>query len=526
MSRASVLGGESAKRGFFGGGPSRRRTTALVGSTAVGLVLVLWLDMVGVVLAVVIVATAVLAASGRAGHSPLERLVARQRLRDGRRRGTDVFEPFDSERWDELVQAGDRRSRKQAAAMRQMPDGADGMGWLDLRSGVPGVAWHVPFGEESYLSVAFEISGQLQGLESQASVDAAAEAFGRFQASLGSLSSLATGVQTLTRVLPPDSALHERWVLDQLDHGAPPVLLRSYDELVRHMSAGAMVQRHFVVVRWPRSAQFDAAAARYGQGRDGWRLLMRDEVESVARRLQVARLGTVRVLTARQTAAVIRHMQNPSWPVDQVSDVDATNFGQAGRNERDAHVVIAPGPSGALETWYHRTAMLPAEGLAVAARDSLWVMPILTGLRAPVIRTLSFNRIIVPTGKATRDARNDVVADQADRISRQRSGKLADDETDVRLSAAQRRRNDLRPGSGHAGVEWVTHLTVSARSRDELEANVRLVSEACETGLGQEWLRWMDSYQSAASGLTWPIARGIESTRQTFGDRLERRLAN
>ena len=45
------------------------------------------------------------------------------------------------------------------------------------------------------------------------------------------------------------------------------------------------------------------------------------------------------------------------------------------------------------------------------------------------------------------------------------------------------------------------------------------------TGLGIERLDWLDSYQSAASGTTWPIARGLAPTPVSPGSRLMTRLA-
>lgn len=525
MTRTAVLGGETSRRGLLGGGMTTTRKVWLGTAVAVGMVLTILFQLVGIVAAIVMVGAAYVLTAGQEGRSPLDRLVGKRRLKAAAKRGTDTFTPFDQARWDELAATKGSAARRDAAALRQMPDGADGMGWLDMSPQSPGIAWHSPVGEAPYLSVCFSVTGQMRGIESEASLDGAAEAWGKFQASLGSLSSLATGVQTLTRVLPPDSARHENWVKQNLDRTAPVDLLRSYDHLLKHMSAGSMIQRHYVVVTWPRNGQFAAAAAQYGPGRDGWRALMAHEITSITRRLVAAREGQVRVLTARQTAGVIRHMQNPDWPIDQASDIDPTRFGLAALPAGGAHLVVSPGPDGQERTWYHRTALISAGAMATSARSPLWLLPVLTGMRRPIVRTISFTRVVIPSGQAKRAARKDVVADRSDRESRRKAGRLADDETDMRLGAAERRKNDLRAGSGHAGVEWIGNITVSARTEAGLAQAVRLVAEACDSGLGVEHLEWLDSFQPAASGLTWPIGRGLRPTKSTFADRVERRVA-
>ena len=54
-----------------------------------------------------------------------------------------------------------------------------------------------------------------------------------------------------------------------------------------------MVQRHFITVSWPVTTAFVDAAAKYGEGRDGWRGLMGQEIASTVRGLEEARLGVI-----------------------------------------------------------------------------------------------------------------------------------------------------------------------------------------------------------------------------------------
>lgn len=530
MNRTSILGGEAGRRGFFGAGHSRARTVGLFIATPVGMLMALVQPVPNFFIGLGLVGAVWIATANTHNGSWLSRWTTRFRIHDAKKRGVDRFEPYSQAAWDvtlENAKTDPKGARREAAALRQMPDGADGMGWLEMRRGQPGIAWHAPVGEEQYLSVAFAVTGQIKGIESQTSLENAAAAWGRFQASLGSTVSLARRVQTLTRVLPPDSARHEAWVKENLDPGAPVELLRSYDQLLRQMQIGAMIQRHYVVVCWPVTPAFKVAAARFGKGREGWRALMAGEVPSIQRRLVAARMGTVEVLTARQSAAVIRHMQNPDFPIDQSADVDPVNFGlPSPRVDRSAHIVESIDPAtGEQVEWWHRTARISGQHMSTGERTSLWTLPVLTGLARPIVRTLSLQRVIIPAGEAKRAARRDAVSDMSEQVAQAKARQLVDEDSEVRLSAAQRRVRDLRPGSGHHGVEWIGHLTISARSRDDLAQAVRVLSEAADTGLGVSRLEWLDSFQPAASGTTWPIGRGLRSSGRTVSDKLADQLA-
>ena len=90
---------------------------------------------------------------------------------------------------------------------------------------------------------------------------------------------------------------------------------------------------------------------------------------------------------------------------------------------------------------------------------------------------------------------------------------------------AQRRSADLAAGSQHHGVDWIGFVTISAPTRDDLGQASRQLEEACATGLGIERLDWQDSFQSAASGTTWPIGRGLRPSGSTLATRAINRLA-
>lgn len=540
--RATVryLGGESGHRSFFGGMHSRSRVILIGVFIVAGLVLTPILGWPGVAVAVIGVGVVLLVTATTHRGSILERRTRASRWAHRVAEGTDAFEPYNTAAWDQATEAlaaarqlrGSARrqavssARRVLTALRPNPDGCDGMGWLQYERGEPGIAWHAPVGEAQYVSVTFVVAGQLRGIESSAVMNRAAEGWGAFLASRAAPSVLVGEVQTMTRVLPADTALQEFWVAGNLDPSSPGEAVASYEEVLRRTGDDAMVQRHFITVNWPITPAFLDAAAKHGVGREGWRALMVQEIASTVRGLQDAKLGAVEVLSARQATAVILHQQNPSRPIDFVGDVTPAQLGVSSYDEFSAHVVQGVDPvTGESVEWWHRTAAIRADALATAPRTQLWVLDLLIGRDMPFIRSVSFHLHLVPAGDAKAAARQDLVRDAAESLSRQQAGKFDTADTDVAMSAAHRRHEDLVSGSQHHGAEWVGYVTISAATRDELARSSRQLEETCAVALGIERLDWMDSYQSAASGTTWPIGRGLATSHRSLSARMYARVA-
>lgn len=190
-----------------------------------------------------------------------------------------------------------------------------------------------------------------------------------------------------------------------------------------------------------------------------------------------------------------------------------------------AHVTETRTSTDELVEWWHRTAKISAENLATAPREQLWVLDLLVGRDLPFIRSIAFHLHLIPAAEAKAAAKRDLVRDAAEVISKRQGGDIDIDETTLALTAARRRSRDLIAGSHHHGANWVGYITVTARSRDELAQASRQLEDTCSSGLGIERLDWMDSYQAAAMGATWPIARGITPNSSALSARLYRRLA-
>ena len=540
--RATIryLGGETGHRSFFGGTHSRTRIALIALFIVGGMILTPLIGWPGLLIGVVGCGTTFLLTTKTHRGTIIDRRVRRTRWKRRVQVGTDAFEPYEVGRWDQAEQAmretqnlrGRARTqarwqaRRSLTAIRSTPDGCDGMGWLQHGRGEPGIAWHAPIGEQPYLSVTFAVSGQLCGIESTAVMTRAADGWGTFLASRAAPSVLVGNVQTMTRVLPADTAMQEFWVANSLDTDTPTEAIRSYEEVLRLTGEDAMVQRHFITVSWPLNSAFADAASKYGTARAGWRALMQQEIVSTVRGLTEARLGEVETLTARQTVAVLLHQQNPSRPIDYVADVDPAEVGVSSHDEFSAHVVSGVNPmTGTASEWWHRTAAIRADALATAPRTQLWLLDLLIGRDLQFIRSVSFHIHLIPASDAKAAARQDLVRDAAESLSRQEAGQFDTDETDVAMSAARRRSGDLVAGSHHHGAAWVGYVTISATNRDELARSSRQLEETCATSLGIDRLDWLDSYQSAASGTTWPIGRGLAAERSSLSARIYARLA-
>jgi hypothetical protein len=550
------VGGESGHRSFFGGTHSKSRIIGIAIFVIGGMVgMILGGGIPLLIAALVGVGLTMLVTQRTHNGTIQERRRKRSRWAARKRLGTNVFVPYNVAGWDQIQSAAgsaDKAERRAAeVASRQMranPDGSDGMGWLQYGSNMPGIAWHAPVGEQPYLSVAFSVSGQLRGMETAGALNRAATSWGKFLAHRAAPVSLIRDVQTLTRVLPPDTAKHDIWYNSKREArpvGADDASLAlwdaqqlSYAEVRRRAAADAMVQRHFVVLSWPLSPLFVESAAKYGPGRDGWRALMAEQIEASLHGLREARMGQVNYLTARQTAAVIMHQQNPSIPIDlrSAKHITPLSVGIGAHDEYSAHVVdggydptvLADGD--AIEaapavTWWHRTAAIHGEDLASAGRSPLWTLDLMIGRELGFIRSVSFHMHLVPAAQAKAAARQDVVRDAAGLYAQKKKGVIVSDESEGLLSAAERRRRDLAAGSHHHGVSWIGYVTITAPTREDLAQASRRLESVCDTGLGVDRLDWQDSFQGAASGTTWPIGRGLRPDNTTTATRLMNTLA-
>jgi hypothetical protein len=516
----AVLGGESKTRGTFSGRGSRGVLIAWVALAAFAIFLIFTLELPGLVLALISAGVLRLLTLSRGGeHTLLHHVQDRRRMRFIRRHGFQDFAPVD---WRPEDLRLTRKTRKQYNAYRDWPDGVDGLHFLEQRPGRAAVAYHYPTDEAPYFSVAFSVDGPIVGLAGDTVLEGVQESFGELMAGWGSRQKLVSGIQVITRMMPADTAMHEAWLDDQLDPAAPPDLVADYSDLLAELSESSFMQRHFVAIRWNKDARFDSYASTHGPGSTGWLRVIEDQTNLAQQRLKDVGYGNVQVLSGPRLAAVIRHLQHPGWSIDQASDVTpATMYLPSHMEWRAVEVgAVVPDPDIpevlAVETtsWLHRTAQIPVGDMETMERNGLWMAPLLTGMHDQVIRTIAIHIHFVPAQEAKHGARLDVVGDQADLIGMERKGKLIDDGVALALSSASSRLADVSTGTGHHGAVWAGFITISVPNEAAMPMAVSQIEEAADA-CGINRLDWLDTQQSAAQSLTWPVARALKAPKRT-----------
>ncbi|MEV6349586.1 SCO6880 family protein [Actinoplanes sp. NPDC051851] len=504
--RTSRLGGEIRRRGLLGGSRSRVGNMVLGSALAVGIVFALGVSgLAGIGIAAVVFGTAWLLTRQNpvTGRSPGRELALAVRWQQRQRRGETELVPVHlATPMPAPQKKAERRAvSRWARSVRDEAPGLEEVEWLDPDGVGPAVLLHHPAGDRPYLTVAIEVDGQPAGLRSQRDYDRASASYGRLLARLAREDGLIAGVQSLTHIVPLDSAAHERWASDHIDRDAPPVLIDSYAELVRMTAGASEMVRHYLVLRMPLTARYAQEASRYGEGDTGQAALAVAQAEWVASLAQAADLRNPRLLTNHRLAALLRHLQNPDFPIDQTVDVSARTWLRGQRATRQAAVVD--------ERWFHRVAAIPRSAVTPEPVGSRWIAPLLHGINTPVIRTISLCVAVQPAARARRRAREDLTVDVGERDEAARRGAIDDGTQAVQMTASAQRLADLQPGSGIHGAEWSGWVSIAATSMDDvMQATTTVTDAAGECGIGH--LDWLDRRHDEALPTTWPVWRGME----------------
>jgi hypothetical protein len=468
--RFSVMGVAVALGSIFGGQPG-----VLIGLVVAGLIYITTLSTGG-------------------ERSIAYNIGARRRWKRMVRMGYDKFRPV-ADRPVNCVPGS-----REWNAHRDFTDGVDRWEFLGDDPLATAVCYHETPDGHRYFSATFRVDGPLVGLATDEELDRAQAEFANLLAGWGSREKLVSGMQVMTRMLPPDTVMHEGWVARQKDAATPDGQWQDYRKLLRGMSGGRYVQRHYATLTWDRSPRFTAVAKDYGVGDIGWRALVLEQIESARGRCVDAGYQRVRELTGPQHAALIRHLQNPDFHPDETADI--TSSGMYRPSDGDFRSVTTDGK------WVHRTAVIPPDAVETNERDGRWMRPLLIGMERRMHRTVTICLRFIPSDIAKKEARDSATYDRADQITDQTKGRLENDDTAVSLTAAQRRIHDLRSGAGHHGVLWTGFVTITVPVAESLALAVGAVEEAADDA-GIARLGWCDGYQPAAQSYTWPMGRGI-----------------
>ncbi|MDH6119792.1 hypothetical protein [Kitasatospora sp. GAS204B] len=519
--RTSILGGDSGSRGILGGLGKRDRIVAA------GVALITYLAVGGIpglIIAVLAGASVFLVTRelpfGRSlGQIIGSRLLWMIRTRTGKTTFVPVIatipaEPEPEPETGKAPRTGRGRARKKKAAttpaaetqtVRAVPEAIGRIRLLSYphpAGGELAVLVHSNPGEPDYLSAVMEIEGQPSGITREEDIWDTAEAFGRMLATCAGTTSLIKELQFLTRIVPVDPAAHEWYIVNNHAQGVPRELFESYAGLLGEAQQSLEQHRNYIIARIPFSVGFVEAARDLGgqPGDDMVRCQIVDmEMGRLASLSAGARQNPVRLLGPRRLAALLRSMQDPDYYVDDLRDVDFAHCWQESRAER--RQVITNG------RWATRVASVPADAVTLEPVHMRWLSPLLIGVQPAVVRTLSVNLRLEPAKRARSEARRDAGEDRGKLIANREGGKITDGGDLSQATASMRRLDDLRPGSGHAGVRWNMCLSVTASEKTMRRASDLITDKAGECGLSS--LRWFDGAHDLAQVFTWPLARGM-----------------
>jgi hypothetical protein len=516
--RTSILGGEIARRGMTG----ISRPVLVTWSATIALGVAIYVVVgggtltIGVIVALYLgVFVSTLEFGGRrsyAGHQ-LHRLRTCSRMRRGEhvyRHSSDpafgrtALDPG----WEHPVPLG------RTAPLDLGATGLDDM--FIVRTANPG--------ERAYYTVVLAVQGLAGGLRTDAAWATTSERFGQFGASIAKKTSLIRGIQMIHRSIPADLTQHEDWVEHQVEALGDQRLtapVHSYGNLLDTIRPHTEEHRAYVVLKFPHTDQFEAAAAR-AAGAKGARFeggiaqVVRDETMRAVSKLVSSGLGRVDVFGEQRTCALIRAFIDPGFRLDRHQGARWSNCWPSYIGGRESVTVS--------ESWHTRVGVIPPSSIEPVPLGPLWLAPLLTGVSpdpgdddtppSPTIRTISVRMDFVPDSRAREAAKQDFTQDQAAQESQRRKGRIGDGSSDVMATASGRRRNDLMPGSGHHGVIYSMAIAVTGRDDDDLDRACIRVEEAADESAIKNIL-WQDDDHDVALFTTLPLARGLAVTRYT-----------
>ncbi|MEU8244065.1 SCO6880 family protein [Actinoplanes missouriensis] len=501
MPRTALLGGELRGRGLLGGKRSRGENIGLLAGLILGALTLLGGSVTAIVSGFLIFGSSVVLFWRFGRRSVVALLIRELRWLNRRRRLLSWFAPAGAE--TTVRGRRGRGTRQRPVPSRAVPDGVGQVRVLSFEAGAGPLAimHHTNADTAHYLSAVMEVDGLSGGLREDWEYDQAAARFGKLGAALAKESSLVRGLQLVNRVVPLDSAEHERWIARRVPAGVPEVLKGSYAQLIRMTASVSEQHRNFIVVRIPLTSRFFAVAGTYGKGEEAWCQVVYNEMARVAGLARNAGLRNPRGLGERRLAALMRALQDPDHLIDDHGDVDLASCWQASEAVRDAVVYN--------DKWHTRIAHVPADAVTPEPVHMRWLAPLLTDVTPAVIRTVTVLMDFVPVRKARPQAVSDVAQDRSSARTAADEGLVSDGSRELQMTASQQRLHDLRPGSGHHGVNYALFVSVTAPGREQLrEACERVEEKASECGIA--YLDWYDTEHDTAAVTTWPLWRGME----------------
>lgn len=274
-------------------------------------------------------------------------------------------------------------------------------------------------------------------------------------------------LQILERTAPDGGEAVQSYWNDARVEPAPSLAVESYDDLITGAApASARHETLFAVTLSMKDAARSVRTA--GGGVAGAAAVLVDELTGISANLRIAEIGVEAWLDADDLALALNSAFNPA----RLPEWDHSGLG------RDLH---AAGPVAVTTQWDHLRvddtwhAVVWVREWPREDVDATFLVPLM--LTNAVQRTVS----ITYRPRTTREAMKALRVEQVESESEQRRR----DKHDIRTSAAQQREQDdidqreRELVAGHAELAYTGLISISAGSKDDLDAAVEETESAC-----------------------------------------------
>ncbi|OYN89545.1 hypothetical protein CGZ91_11740 [Parenemella sanctibonifatiensis] len=310
--------------------------------------------------------------------------------------------------------------------------------------------------------------------------------------------------------LPP----RYREQLAQARGGRPEsVISANTDDLVNVASAVTDSYRTYVTLGMPETR----VRAMIGRSEKITRERIADEVHTqagrVAQFLTSAGYTVQGGLGPRRWGALVRHLQAPSWSLDDLSGIGAAIDGfQPYTQVEDAVAVFDQTHD---VTWCHATASVSASMWPATIKGSRWMEGLVTNMvpdeEPSVIRAITTTMRLLTPAQARRDAQADILFAATQSLAERH--KITDGSAERQTGAGVARLVDLLEGA--AGVKVTTRIMISAPSEDGLW-HARNQADEAASAAGIDRLDWADERPGDAMVWTLPLCRGIARRASSY----------
>jgi len=321
---------------------------------------------------------------------------------------------------------------------------------------------------EDRWTLVVQVRGSNYVLADRAHQERRIAAWGALLSQSGQEGSRIAALQWLERTVPDSGHDLQRW---WTDHGDPnAAYAERYADLIQ--GAGPAATRHeaFLAVSID-GHRLRRPIRQAGGGPEGTARVLRAELAWVKQALSRAEIDIVGDLGPADLARLVRTQYDPAA---------TTTIDHRIGHRTAALTPVAAGPMAAEVGWDHyrsdtgvHAVYWIAEWPAVPV-EAAWIYPLIAlgGIR----RTVSLTCEPIPPSRSLREIRGQRVAKRADDAQRRRLGQVETAQDDDEYDALERRERELV--RGHTEYRYTGWITVTATSRDELEAACALIEQA------------------------------------------------